>query len=175
MEEDPEIKAMSEVHSSLKSLESPEAQQRVLDWVSSKLGLSMTARKKQMGVDDITQPADTQSSGKVTIDSFDSSSELLSKIDVSTKPQRALVVAAYLHKKLNVEELTGQQINKELKNIGHGSSNITNDIAKNIAKKPQLMIQTKKGGSSQQAHKKVKVTTAGFAWVEGRLNAQPDE
>ena len=60
-------------------------------------------------------------------------------------------------------------INKELKHLGHGVGNITAALGSLIARKPNLVIQTRKGGSSQQARKRYKLTTEGLKYVDNMI------
>ena len=84
------------------------------------------------------------------------------------------MVAAYLQNKGGEKELTSREINKELKNLGHGVGNITNAISSLSVKKPSLMIQTRKEGRSKQAQKKYKVTTEGFEAVKRLISQAVD-
>jgi DNA-binding PadR family transcriptional regulator len=63
-------------------------------------------------------------------------------------------------------ELEGFTLNKELKNLGHGVSNITSALDTLMSRKPALVIQTKKSGTSKQARKKYKLTLEGLRAVE---------
>jgi hypothetical protein len=91
----------------------------------------------------------------------------------ATQPEvqtdKALVVAAWLQVAKNIEDLDSQQINTELKHLGHGLLNITRALDSLIASRPALMIQTRKEGTSQQARKRFKVTVEGMNRVKGLL------
>ena len=89
----------------------------------------------------------------------------------STEPERSLVVA-YWSQRLRVT-ITSKHwaVNKELKHLGHGVSNITRALDDLKGRKPQLVIQTQKSGKSKQARKLYKVTGAGkqevAKWLAG--------
>lgn len=87
-------------------------------------------------------------------------------ISPMTDVQRALVAAGFLQIKGSLEKLSGQEINKELKNIGQTVENITNAISGNIGVKPQRMIQLRKSGKSKQAKKEYKVTPPGIDAIQ---------
>ena len=79
---------------------------------------------------------------------------------------------AYWLQEMQEEKLpsvTGQQVNKELKNLGHGANNITRVFDGLIATSPQQVIRTRKSGTTKQARKSYKVTKAGIARVNELL------
>lgn len=69
-------------------------------------------------------------------------------------------------------DIDSQSVNTELKHLGHGVGNITQAFAGLIARKPQLVIQTKKEGKTQQARKKYRVTQEGKKAVDAMLQSQ---
>jgi len=96
--------------------------------------------------------------------------DLYGTISPSSEADRALVVGYWLQVLQGEQDLDSFQINKELKNLGHGVGNITNALTSLIQRKPQLVIQTRKSGSSQQARKRYRLTDAGLKAVERMLN-----
>ena len=84
----------------------------------------------------------------------------------TTNGDRALVAGYWLQVCQDNENFTGQAANKELTHLGHKSSNITAAINRLKNAKPQLVLQLKKSGSSQQARKTYKVSHAGVKRVE---------
>lgn len=60
------------------------------------------------------------------------------------------------------EHFASQAVNKELQNLGHALSNVTDAFKQLQNKKPALAIQVKKSGRSQQARKQYKLTQAGI-------------
>jgi len=168
---DPEIDAMSKVYAALQDLEDDQ-RQRVLDWISSKLGLTVKKASKQQKVDDsVTDDTNTESD----LECYDTVADLFSLATVKTEPQKVLLVAAFLQKKLEKTELTSKEINDELKNLGHKVSNITSAVNGLLNRKPQLMIQTRKEGVHKQAQKKFKVTVAGFKEAKKLISHQNEE
>ena len=83
-----------------------------------------------------------------------------------TGSDRALVAGYWFQKILGNSNLDSFLINKELKNQGYAASNITRDLDTLMKKKPQLVYQTRKGGTSQQARRTYKLTDEGIRAVE---------
>jgi hypothetical protein len=149
---------MTRVHCALKDLDE-HAKQRVLDWARDKFSLK-GANTKGGGAD---------------VMSFESVADIFAKANHKSDPEKVLIVGAYLQGKNPTGELTGRQINKELKNLGHGVGNITNAITLLIQRRPSLMIQTRKEGKSKQAQKKYKVTTEGLTAAKKLINPASNE
>lgn len=178
-EPDKEFAAMHTVFSALNPLDE-EARQRVVDYVSSRLGLVVTAARKHAfgkhdALDGITHdeveseaPAHTNGSSP----NFEHLAEVFDAVDPRTDRDRALVAAYWLQTSSGASSVDGLSINKELKHLGHGLGNVTRAIDGLKATKPALMIQLKKSGKSQQARKEYKVTAAGVKYIEGFLNGQ---
>lgn len=158
MELDPEIQAMTRVHSALKDLDE-DAKQRVLDWARDKFSLK----------------GPKTGGGGADIMSFESIADIFAQANPKSDSDKVLVVGAYLQEKKAGGELTGREINKELKHLGHGVGNITNAITSLTERKPSLMIQTRKEGKTKQAQKKYKVTTEGLAAAKNLINPAGNE
>jgi DNA-binding PadR family transcriptional regulator len=71
-----------------------------------------------------------------------------------------------------VTDVEAQRVNTELKQLGHGVSNITRAFDALKSQKPALIMQTRKEGTSKQARKKYKVTTEGKKAVERMLSPE---
>lgn len=95
---------------------------------------------------------------------------LYSRAQPETEKERALVAGYWFQAVNNEVDLDSQTLNKELKNLGHPISNITKALGYLIAQRPQLVIQTRKSGGSQQARKKYRLTRAGTDYVEAMLS-----
>jgi hypothetical protein len=162
-----DLKALEMVVTALGELKEEE-QGRVLRWAAEKLGLTGTVAPKKLG----GAASEVEDDG---LSAFNSVADALGKTHLNTDSDRALVAAAFLSKRTGRAELTGLEINKHLKDAGHRIGNITQAI--NFLKKckPQLMVQTKKDGTSKQARKNYKVTAAGFAAAEKLLQGHLDE
>jgi hypothetical protein len=99
---------------------------------------------------------------------------LFSAARPEVQSDKALVVAYWLQKIKNSEDLDSQQINSELKHLGHGVPNITRALDYLIGARPALLIQTRKDGTAKQARKRYKLTNEGKNRVLSLL-AQPQE
>jgi|SRR5208283_3495760 len=172
MDTEPELKAMGDVYSVLKNLED-EGRQRVIDWIIGKFALSSTSQKKRGGLPKTEGNAREEENRD--FDCFDSVADVYANASVKTDSDKVLVLASYLQLKKGGEDLTGREINKELTHLGHGVSNITSTISALMNRKPQLMIQTRKEGKSQQAQKKYKVTNEGLIEARKMINPSKDE
>jgi len=92
--------------------------------------------------------------------------DLYSAAGPTQETDKALVVGYWLQNVLGVGDFDSQTVNGELKNLGHGVANITSAFDGLMARKPQLVIQTKKSGTTRQARKKYKLTLEGQRSVE---------
>ena len=87
----------------------------------------------------------------------------------ATDADKVLVVAYWHQVSTGKENLDAQTIHRDLKNLGHGVSNVTRACSALIGEKPQLMIQVKKAGSTRQARKQYRLTAAGLQRVRDKL------
>ena len=163
---DPEIEAMSAVAGALDGLD-PEQQGRVLRWAADRYSVTLSGRKIGGGGEGSSAGSETDAS------QFSDLSDLFGTAAPATDEDRALVVA-YWFQELQDEKqpnVSGAQVNKELKHLGHGVRDITKVFSALIATSPQQVIQTRKGGTSRQARKSYKVTKAGIKRVQELLDA----
>ena len=164
MENDNELEVMSAVYKEFMRIDD-EAKQRVLDWVAAKFSLK-SSKTPSTGM-----KASDLDKGTVNINSFDSVADIFNAANPKIDRDKALVVGAFLQKKSEKAEVTGYEINKELRQLGHGLNNITDAIDQMMDKAPKLMMQVKKEGKTKQARKKYKVTAEGFKAVQQMLMA----
>jgi hypothetical protein len=174
MIDDPEINAIEASYTAIKDLEE-DAKVRVIKWIISKFSLQASfnaavnpANKTKEAT---PQFVETLPKNNSALSSFTHLSELFSQAEPKTDVERALVVAAFMQEVQQQPELTSRLINDELKHMGYAASNITATISLLISKRPNLMIQTRKEGKSQQAQKKYRVTTEGLKFVNEMLNS----
>lgn len=167
-----EIEAMKGAYSSLKDL-NQEEQARVIEWLVKKLSLLDLLgfeglQKKNIKKEILDNLKGTEINNDIA--SFDSVADLFAASNANSDQEKVLLIASYLQIKNSLSEITSREINKGLQHMGHGVGNITNTISGLIDKKPQLMIQTRKEGKSQQAQKKYKVTTEGVIAAKKLIN-----
>ena len=163
MKHDPELKAMQDVYATLEPLDE-NAKKRVISWISEKFSLGNTLQVNK------ANRAKGQQSEINELKTISSIGELFAVTSPRTDMDKVLVVSAFLQEKFEKAELTGREINGELHNLGHRVSNVTVAILNLMKRKPQLMIQTKKEGKSQQSQKKYRVSSEGLKVVTELLS-----
>jgi hypothetical protein len=168
---DPELLALNQANNAIKDLPE-EARGRIVAWLINKYSIQSPYSQKQSSSDTsqkvLSEPSSSEEAEAPILNSYDydTAAEFLSKCKTATDSQRALAISAYLQEKQGKRDLTGYEINHELQQIGYKASNITKAIKSLSGKKPQLMIQTKKAGTSRQAKKNYKVTEEGLKEVQ---------
>jgi len=165
---DPEHEAIGKVIEALADLE-PESQARALRYAAERYGVTVGAKKPALGGGGNGGGGD----GGGDPGEYEEVGDLVAATEPQTDEDRALVVAYWLQE-LRPEKqptFTGQQVNKELKNLGHGTDDITDLIARLVDTRPQQVLQTKKAGTTRQARKTYKVTAAGKRRVQELLDA----
>ena len=88
--------------------------------------------------------------------------EYFNGAQAGTSAEKALVVGAWFQQVQGITDFDGASVNRELKNLGHPSTNITRDFDDLMARKPKLVVQTRKSGSTKQARKLYRVTHEGL-------------
>ena len=159
---DPETRAIVEVASALAELE-PAAVARVLAHFQARLGRKDSSASRPHGVE-----PDRGGGGSAAARDDHAVPEDLPTFffaaNASTVTDKALVVS-YHHQVVGGEDdFDSYTINKELKNLGHGSTNITRDFDSLIARR--LVMQTRKSGKAKQARKRYRLTHEGLKAVE---------
>jgi len=159
---DLETQAIADITKALSQLE-PEVIQRVLKYLMQRY-----QPKLQSTPSPDLASSDTR---QVASSSFNEFHELFDAANPASSPDKALIAAYWFQVVLDHEELDGFLLNKELKNLGHQSGNITRDLDALMSRNPRLMLQTRKEGSSKQARKRYKLTREGIRAVEKMLSA----
>lgn len=177
---DQELEAMQAVYAALSTL-SDEERARVLAWVSAKFGLSpslapvsanprvaaTTQQQQSLDSGPSEEPAAEKDEPKDVADFYTACSP-------STNADKVLVVGYWHQVICGDESLSSSKINKELKHLGHGIKRMNDAFSSLMNLKPQLAIQTRRSGSSQQARKTYKLTREGInrvnSMIAGTLN-----
>ena len=110
--QDPEVAAMAALNSALKGLE-PEARKRVLAWASQRFG------------NDPTASVMAQPEARPVVGDHADLPALYANAAPETEPERTLVGAYWFQVKMKQPDFDSQSVNTELKQMGHGVSNIT--------------------------------------------------
>ena len=180
MTEDLEFEAIQQVYRVLSALD-PEAQQRVVNYVCSRLGLgvpsTVSSISSGLGEPDEHREHDRgaaedagASGDEMDNQGFPHLAELFDATHPQTEAEKALVAAYWLQVCGEAESVEGFRVNKELKHLGQGLSNVTRAIDVLKTQKPALMMQLRKSGKSKQARKTYKVTHAGQTAVREMMN-----
>jgi len=162
-----ELAAMQVVAKAMAPLD-PAAMERVLYWAAGfYLGTTGVSLKSRQAVSSaaagtIGVPADDEI-GNMEV------AEFFGRAGPNTDAGKALVLAYWLRRAKGVEEFDSQSLNAELTHLGHKVGNITRAFTVLMETRPQLVVQTRKQGTTRQARKRYKVTVEGMRRVEGML------
>lgn len=157
-----EIEAMKVIADALKPL-APEARGRVLKWVAEAFDTTFIGPAQSRAASSPSQAvprsvtAGADRSGPV----FESIADLFAAAQPTSDASKALVAAYWFQVLQQEQDFDSQSINTGLKHLGHGVSNITQALTTLMTRKPQLVIQTRKSGATQQARKRYKLTSSG--------------
>jgi len=160
---DKELMAMNTISRELSSLADEAMVARVLNWAFARYGVPLESKRSRGGVDSV---------GAADEGRFEGIADLFDAANPKTEPEKVLVVAFWFQEIQGQGDVDSQSLNTELKNLGHGIGNITRALDNLINRKPRLMIQTRKSGSSQQARKRFKVTTEGIKAARAMLEGE---
>lgn len=162
---DPEIKAMADITEALDGLES-ETTKRVLRWAMARYNASAPLEVS----DDEGEVGPLPSE-----QGFADFHDLYDAANPQTGLDRILVTGYWFQELEGHAQLDSFQINKELKNLGHGSGNITRDLQRLIDRRPRLVLQVRKEGTTKQARKKYRLSREGILAVQRMLEGRGDE
>jgi hypothetical protein len=166
MENDKELAAMMNVNSILADLDEA-AVSRIILWAAARYGVVLGKS---------TGPAISRDGFNLSDDEgFQDVASLFDAASPKTEPEKVLVVGYWLQEIRGQGDVEAHAVNSELKNLGHGASNITRALENLINRKPRLVIQTRKSGSTQQARKKYKITVEGIRTVKSMLSVAENE
>ena len=159
-----EFEAIQTIHGALQPLDD-EAKTRVLTYIASLLGIDVPvirSREASTESDDGGQVEGkdaTESTSQVP--NLPTFADLFSRASPKSNGEKALVAGYWLQECQGENSFTGASANKELNHLGHKLANITDAIDTMKSRKPMLVLQIKKSGSSRQARKLYKVSQEG--------------
>ena len=159
-----EFEAIRAVHDALEPLDD-EARTRILTYIASLLGIdSAVVVNREVSAEgndgEEVQGKDATESVK-QIPDFSTFAELYARANPKSNGEKALVAGYWLQECEGADSFTGAAANKELNHLGHKLSNITDAIEQMKNRKPMLILQLKKSGTSRQARKLYKVSQEG--------------
>jgi hypothetical protein len=161
-----EIAAMQKIVEVFKGLDHP-AQKRILRWANDMFGATSSGadgtahEEDQVAEEGIGNAEMTE--GKA---SFPDLPSLFTKSSPKSGSDKVLVAGYWFQVCEGKQDLGSQELNTALKHLGHGVSNVTACMSTLMTKKPQLVMQTKKSGKTQQARKRYRLTQEGIKKVE---------
>lgn len=161
-----ELQAMKVIAEALSKLDEP-AIRRVLHWAADAYRPKSAAPFPEPARGGGTISAGGSADFKAR---FPTLADFFSAASPSQDADKALVAGYWFQIIEGNQDLDGFKINKELRHLGHGVSNITSAFDTLISRRPALVIQTKKSGTSKQARKKYKLTLEGQRSVERMIN-----
>lgn len=172
-----EFKAIQTIHAALVPLEK-EGCKRVLTYIISLLDIniktindgSRTVINKNNDDDLSNKEEDQQVTTGQENQNISNFAELYALANPKTNGDKSLLAGYWLQICQNQENFTAAAANKELTNLGHKITNITDAINTMKNQKPVLILQLKKSGASKQARKLYKVSHEGIKHVEEMLH-----
>lgn len=166
-----EVQTIATIDEALSELE-PEAALRVLRWAGDKYGDATVATAPSTDSNRNEHVYGNGNGHAEPAPMFQEVADLMSAATPSNGVERVLV-AAYWFQALNgAPNVTGQQVNDELKNLGYRAGNITDTFTSLITRKPALAMQVQKSGSTRQARKRYKLTVEGINYVKRMLSTE---
>lgn len=161
MSPDKEISAMAAIAEALDKFGEDEGEvvERVLKWAGSRYGVNIGPARSER----VKLPATATGQRAAAVDAdFEDIADLYAAANPKTAPDRALVASYWITTGEGQAEFASQDVNRHLKNLGHGVSNITDALSSLTKRKPSLVMQTAKSGKARQARKRYKLTRAGL-------------
>jgi hypothetical protein len=159
--DDAEIEAMREAFQALKDIE-PTARLRVVRWLADRFEIHFQHTAK---------PGEKASDPNDALSQFESFADLHGGVSPSTEAESALVGGYWFQVVQKNADFSSQQVNDELKNLGNAVGNITAAFNSLRERKPALVLQVQKSGTTKQARKRYKLTQAGIREIERLLES----
>jgi hypothetical protein len=161
---DQETKAIGEIAGIMEAL-GEDQRGRVVRYILERFNIA-SARSAQKK----SESGSGQDEAPEDVAEFDDFASLFDACNPKTDAFKALVAAYWLQVLQGAQSFDSQSANKELKNLGHPSANITASLSTLINQKPALVLQLRKSGTTKQARKLYKLTGAGIAKVKGMMS-----
>lgn len=159
-----EFDVFKAVHDALEPLDD-EARSRVVQSVVTLLAINAPISiGPETGIaeeDDVVAAGEAAEGASI----YSDFAELHATTNPSTNAESALVAGYWLQVCQKNENFTAQSVNRELTHLGHKIINVTQALNALKSAKPQLALQLRKSGSSQQARKTYKLSQAGVTRV----------
>lgn len=155
MTQDKELEALTSIQETLQGVDE-EARKRILAYLVGRHGVAGAVQGRGALRGDVIEQ------GLKFVDV----AELYHAAEPQTESQKALVGGYWFQVCEKQGGFDGQTVNTALKHLGEGVSNITAAMSALADRKPALAMQVKKKGTTRQARKQYRLTTAGIEAVE---------
>ena len=184
---DPEVDAMSGVADAMSGIDD-DARSRVLRWAAEKYGVAVPhsmrndaaahqARASRAGTeaddgeDEVSGGSPTPSANGTapSTSEFSHFAELFDAVGPKSDLEKAMTAAYWEQVICGKNDWQSSTLNRELKNLGHQVTVINRALTSGIRKKPALVLQLKKSGTTQQGRKTYKLSTEGLKFVQARI------
>ncbi|MBD3276355.1 MAG: hypothetical protein GF372_13645 [Candidatus Marinimicrobia bacterium] len=169
-----EIEVMRDINRLLNNLESSQ-RSRIVRWLYDKYVVENESASLPSKADDNAQSM----SGETQLDlqkgqepKHRNFADFFAAVNPQTDSERALISSYWLQVKEGKEHVRAYDVNALLKDLGHPINNITRAFDHLQSKSPQLIMQVRKKGRSQQARKRYRVTQAGIDKITEMLQTQ---
>jgi hypothetical protein len=170
--EDKQLKAMQKVVEAFKDLDDAELKV-ILGWIGMRWGTVKPAPADLRGL----AGAGAAAGGNgltVPVGTYATFPDLYHAADPATEADKALVAGYWIQVSEQKGEFDSYRANSSLKEMGYTVSNITRAFDELMAKDPKYVMQVKKTGTSKQARKTFKLTTAGIKRVAEMLQPRDE-
>ena len=134
---------------------------RVLNWAMDKF---VADKKNIVSLKEETKLNEEQIEQKK--ETFSDLPTLFSALSPASGSDKVLVAGYWFQVYEKRDALSAQEINSALKHLGHGVSNVTVCMNVLMASTPNLVMQIRKSGTTQQSRKEYKLTAEGIKRVE---------
>lgn len=169
---DLEIEAMGAVSKALSALGDDE-RGRVIRWAAERYGVVLAkaalrgSGKQNTPIDFDDEPDDYEEErAEEESDGWEHFADLHDAAGPKTNSDRLLVASYWVQIVEGKTQFGSLELNRLLKDLGHGVDNTAHAMTSLINQKPALLLQLKKSGKSRQARKTFKMTAAGVKAVE---------
>ena len=159
-----EIGAMGKINDAMTELEQDEVK-RVLRWAVDKFGPG------EVGLDGAHRSGQVSHAGSET-GQFERISDLMDAAQPRAVVEWVLVASYWFQVVQGQENFGAQEVNSQLKDLGHQSKNITDSFDSLIGRRPPAIRQVQKTGSSKQARKRYRLTNEGIRTVERMIRGE---
>lgn len=168
---DLEFAAIQSVFAALERLDG-DSRKRVLDYIAARLGISISAGSGQRSLHPSEEGGVQPELDEIQASpsEFATFAELHDAASPVTDKDRVLVASYWLQICEGQSSFVSYAVNKALKDLGHGVTNVTVAFSSLKGQKPALVLQLKKSGKSRQARKTYKVTNAGVSYVKAMID-----